>query len=73
METYTVLRAFADSWFLIGMFSFFVGAGVWAFWPSQHAARRDAAEIPFREDAPCQNSCANCTCKNDFLKGMQHD
>ena len=73
METYTFLRAFADSWFLIAMFTFFIGAGVWAFWPSQRAARQDAAEIPFRDDQSCANACANCTCKNDFLKGMQDD
>ena len=68
METYTFLRAFADSWFLIAMFSFFVGAALWAFWPSQRAARQDAAEIPFREDKGCGNNCLNCACDTDFLE-----
>ena len=52
METYTLLRAFADSWVLLAMFSFFIGVGVWAYWPSQRAARQAAAEIPFRDAAP---------------------
>jgi len=68
METYTFLRAFADSWFLIAMFAFFLCAGLWAFWPSQRNARRDAAEIPFREDAVCEMNCQDCTCKT-LLKG----
>ena len=50
METYSLLREFADSWFLIAMFVFFVGTWVWAFWPSSRGARDDAAQIPFRED-----------------------
>jgi cytochrome c oxidase cbb3-type subunit 4 len=35
---------------LLAMFVFFLGAGVWAFWPSQRANRQDAAEIPFRNE-----------------------
>ncbi len=73
METYTVLRAFADSWFLIAMFAFFIGASLWAFWPSQRAARQDAAEIPFRDDTGCKNDCTHCACKIDFQKGMQDE
>ena len=73
METYTVLRAFADSWFLIAMFAFFIGAGLWAFWPSQRAARQDAAEIPFWDGRTCKNDCGNCACKIDFQKGMQDE
>lgn len=69
MDTYTLLRAFADSWFLIAMFSFFVGAGLWAFWPSQRDARQDAATIPFRDEKPiCAKTCADCTCKTDSLE-----
>lgn len=69
MDTYTLLRAFADSWFLIAMFSFFVGAAIWAFWPSQRDARQNAAEIPFRDDKPlCTKTCANCACKSERLE-----
>ena len=50
METYSFLRELADSWVLLAMFTFFLGAGVWAFWPSQRQARQDAADIPFRND-----------------------
>lgn len=69
METYTLLRAFADSWFLILMFTFFLGTAIWAFLPSQRSAREDASEIPFRDDQPgCANNCADCTCKFDILE-----
>jgi len=70
MDTYTLLRAFADSWFLIFMFVFFVGCGSWAFWPSQRAARDEAASIPFK-DSDCAKDCANCTCKN-LLEGLEN-
>jgi len=67
METYSILREFADSWFLIAMFAFFVGATVFAFWPSQKAAREDAASIPLRDEPlSCANNCADCTCKTLF-------
>lgn len=73
MQTYTVLREFADSWFLIVMFLFFLGVWVFAFWPSLKAARDDAASIPFRDDtAHCGGDCANCACTSDYLKGPDH-
>lgn len=50
METYSFLRELADSWVLLAMFLFFVGAGVWAFLPSQSNAREDARMIPLRND-----------------------
>ena len=49
METYTFLRAFADSWFLLAMFSFFIGTWVFAFWPSLSKSRDEAARIPLRD------------------------
>ena len=70
METYSFLRAFADSWFLIAMFTFFLGACAFAFWPTLRGAREDAAGIPLRDDAPgCAKNCAACACKIDFLEG----
>ncbi|MEM6406792.1 MAG: cbb3-type cytochrome c oxidase subunit 3 [Pseudomonadota bacterium] len=74
METYSVLREFADSWFLIAMFAFVIGTWVFAFWPSLQSARDDAASIPFREDetSTCSMDCANCACKTDFLKGSDN-
>ena len=53
MDTYSWTREFADSWGLLALFLFFIGACIWAFLPSQRAAREDAADIPFRnETAP---------------------
>ncbi|MEM7471701.1 MAG: cbb3-type cytochrome c oxidase subunit 3 [Pseudomonadota bacterium] len=73
METYTLLREFADSWFLMAMFAFFVGTLVFAFWPSLRHAREDAASIPLRdEDTGCTKECVSCVCKTDFLKGVQN-
>jgi len=69
MDTYSLLREIADSWVLLAMFAFFVGAGIWAFLPSQAGARRDASMIPLRDEvheAPhgkaCKNTCQNCAC-----------
>ncbi len=74
METYTMLREFADSWFLLAMFIFFVGTWVYAFWPGLRSAREDAAHIPLRdESAKCNKSCETCACKTVFLKGLDHE
>lgn len=50
MDTYSLLREIADSWVLLALFTFFIGAAIFAFWPSMAADRRDAADIPFRHD-----------------------
>ena len=50
MDTYSLLREFADSWMLLFLFAFFIGVAVWAFWPSLSADRDDAANIPFRNE-----------------------
>ncbi|WP_370230498.1 cbb3-type cytochrome c oxidase subunit 3 [Cognatishimia sp.] len=65
MDTYSLLREFADSWVLLAMFSFFVGVGIWAFWPSLAQDRKDASMIPFRNEAPavCAQNCDDCACK----------
>jgi cytochrome c oxidase cbb3-type subunit 4 len=52
MDTYSLLRQIADSWVLLAMFAYFIGAGIWAFLPSQRSARDDASLIPFRNDNP---------------------
>ena len=65
METYSILREFADSWFLIAMLVFFLGTWVFAFWPSLKSARDDAASIPLRDEiAECNKSCAICSCNS---------
>jgi cytochrome c oxidase cbb3-type subunit IV len=50
METYTLLRAFADSWFLLFMTLFFVGVVIWAFRPGSRKLQDDAASSIFRND-----------------------
>ena len=72
MDTYSWMREFADSWFLIAMFAFFIGACLWAL-----ASRRDVvddiANIPFRnEDAPaCDKNCTECACSKIDLPERQ--
>jgi len=50
MELYTLLRAFADSWFLLVMFLIFIGVIVYAYRPNSRKADRNAANIVFRHD-----------------------
>ena len=50
METYSLLREFADSWMLLLLFVFFVGMVVWVFRPGSTKAYSDPAGIPFRHD-----------------------
>ena len=51
--TYHLFREIADSWVLLLMVAFFLGAILWAFRPGSRAAHDDSAAIPFRhEDRP---------------------
>ncbi len=50
METYSLLREFADSWVLLAMTAFFVGIIFWAFRPGSRKTHRESAEIPFRHE-----------------------
>ncbi|MBC7133773.1 MAG: cbb3-type cytochrome c oxidase subunit 3 [Roseovarius sp.] len=53
METYTLLRQFADSWMLLVLFAFFVGVVIWVFRPGAGKSYENPANIPFRhEDKP---------------------
>ena len=53
METYSLLRQFADSWMLLLLFGFFIGMIIWVFRPGGTKAYEDPAGIPFRhEDKP---------------------
>jgi len=53
METYSLLREFADSWMLLGLVVFFVGVVIWVFRPGAGKTYEDPAGIPFRhEDKP---------------------
>jgi len=50
METYTLLRQFADSWYLLFMTLFFIGIVVWAFRPGSKAVHAETASMIFRND-----------------------
>ncbi|WP_299354916.1 cbb3-type cytochrome c oxidase subunit 3 [uncultured Shimia sp.] len=48
METYSLMREFADSWMLLFLFLFFIGVVLWVFRPGASKGYRDTASIPFR-------------------------
>ncbi|MFN6977881.1 MAG: cbb3-type cytochrome c oxidase subunit 3 [Gemmobacter sp.] len=50
METYTFLRAFADSWMLLFLTLFFVGVVVFVFRPGSRRRQYEAATSIFRHD-----------------------
>lgn len=50
METYTLLRAFADSWMLLALTLFFLGVVLWVFRPAARKLQEDAASSIFRND-----------------------
>ena len=53
METYSVLRQFADSWGMLVIFLFFLGVIFWAFRPGSRKTHDYIADTPFRnEDKP---------------------
>ncbi|SMC50114.1 cbb3-type cytochrome c oxidase subunit 3 [Primorskyibacter flagellatus] len=56
METYSLLRQFADSWMLLALFVFFAGVILWVFRPGAKKTYDDTADIPFRhEDKPAED------------------
>ncbi|NNL18435.1 MAG: cbb3-type cytochrome c oxidase subunit 3 [Boseongicola sp.] len=60
METYSFLRELADSWVLLAMVIFYVGAIVWAFRPGSKSVHADIADIPFRnETLPTETPSTN--------------
>ncbi|WP_425041147.1 cbb3-type cytochrome c oxidase subunit 3 [Primorskyibacter sp. S187A] len=53
METYSLLREFADSWMLLVLFTFFVGVFVWVIRPGSNSAHAQAKTVILRnEDRP---------------------
>ena len=65
-DTYSLLREFADSWALLALFAFFVGAFAWVWRPGSRALHDDAASSIFRDEAkPCGKSCATCACDKE--------
>jgi len=65
MDTYSFLRQLADSWVLLLMTAFFIGAIIWAFRPGSSALHDDISNIPFRNETivpASKNDCAGSTC-----------
>jgi len=50
MEEYTAMRQFADSWGLLGMTLFFIGAAIFAFRPGSKKKADEAASIPLKDE-----------------------
>ena len=50
MEMYSFLRELADSWVLLAMCVFYIGAIAWAFRPGSRSLHGDIADIPFRNE-----------------------
>ena len=69
-DTYSLMREFADSWALLALFSFFVGAFLWVWRPGSRKLHDDAANSIFRGEAlpprlpraGCAKRCASCAC-----------
>jgi cytochrome c oxidase cbb3-type subunit IV len=50
MDTYSLLREFADSWALLLLTAVFIGVILWAWRPGSRALQQDAAHSIFRND-----------------------
>ncbi len=50
METYSLLREFADSWVLLVLFLFFLGVFIWAFRPGSRQVHKDISNSIFRNE-----------------------
>jgi cytochrome c oxidase cbb3-type subunit 4 len=50
METYTLLRQFADSWMLLALVLIFLGVIFWVFRPGSRTVHEDAAQSIFKHD-----------------------
>lgn len=51
MDTYTLLRGFADSWGMVSLFLFFAGVILWVLRPGSKKAYDDAANVIFRNES----------------------
>lgn len=50
METYSLLREFADSWMLLALFVTFLGVFAWAWRPGSRQVHDEAAQTIFRNE-----------------------
>lgn len=51
-DTYSLLRQFADSWFLLVMLAFFLGCVFWAFRPGSRGLHCEAARSILNDTDP---------------------
>ncbi|TVP74093.1 MAG: cbb3-type cytochrome c oxidase subunit 3 [Rhodobacteraceae bacterium] len=69
METYTWLRAFADSWHLLFMFCFFIGVFLYILRPGANKVHDDTANMIFRnDDKPAGDDSPPSTVRHDEPK-----
>ncbi len=69
METYTWLRAFADSWHLLFMFLFFIGVFIYILRPGANKVHDETANMIFRnDDKPAGDDSAPRTGRHDEAK-----
>ncbi|MEO0487519.1 MAG: cbb3-type cytochrome c oxidase subunit 3 [Pseudomonadota bacterium] len=50
METYSLLREFADSWMLLALTIFYVGVFVWVVRPGSSQVHDEIRQIPLRDE-----------------------
>ncbi len=50
MDSYSLMREFADSWMLLFLVLFFLGVVLWVLRPSATKEQRDSANIIFRHE-----------------------
>ena len=70
MDTYSWLRELADSWVLLAMTLFYIGAILWVFRPGSTRMYKDISDIPLRNERPeaaCGNNCEDCACAGASL------
>ncbi|UWQ22426.1 cbb3-type cytochrome c oxidase subunit 3 [Jannaschia sp. W003] len=58
MDLYSLLREIADSWGLLALFAFFLGAVLWVFRPGARTLHDDAAQVPLRDRTPASKETA---------------
>ena len=63
METYSFLRELVDSWVLLALCIFYIGAIAWAFRPGSRAVHEEIANIPLKDDSECTS------CQDDRSSG----
>ncbi len=65
METYTMLRTFADTWHLLFMTLFFIGVVIWVYRPGSRRLHDEAARSIFRnEHRPAADDAPRAETKN---------